>query len=482
MQNFIITLLTCSATMSAIILIYMAITPLLAKHYQVKWRYYIWLVIVVGLIIPFRPSFSNAFVNIIVPNETTTPSFHIGNGTTVAVPVIDTEPPFALSSISLWKIVAAVWFIGMIVFLFYQAIKHYHFTKMARRWSEAITDEQTLTLLESLKIELGISKQINLCFCSSIGSPMMFGLVTPRILLPKIALLQNELQFILKHELIHYKRKDLWYKYIVLIATAIHWFNPIVYLMKKAIDIQCELSCDDAVVQSASQYTRQQYSETIISVVRYQSKLKTALSINYLGGKKGMKKRLFSIMDATPKKAGTIIACVVVFSIMLSSLLVACNLEEDQRGLPIESKSQEEPQSLEVDVINGNASNTTPDTQNPNTKIDTKYKTEDDFLNHPDGVKFQDTAYSAAKAYLNGDLDVLDEYLSDSCNVEEKLDLFKDVDYMILKWGLDDMVSDDNIRASYEFRLKNEDSVSYVTMELTKVDNEWIVDFIGLEQ
>ena len=51
MQNFIITLLTCSVTMSALALLYMAITPLLAKRYSEKSRYYAWLIIVVGLIV-----------------------------------------------------------------------------------------------------------------------------------------------------------------------------------------------------------------------------------------------------------------------------------------------------------------------------------------------------------------------------------------------------------------------------------------------
>lgn len=52
MQNFIITLLICSITMSALALLYMAATPLLAKRYSVSGRYYAWLIFVIGLIIP----------------------------------------------------------------------------------------------------------------------------------------------------------------------------------------------------------------------------------------------------------------------------------------------------------------------------------------------------------------------------------------------------------------------------------------------
>lgn len=53
MQSFILMLLTGSAAMSVVILLYMAIMPLLAKRYSVTGSYYAWLIIVAGLIIPF---------------------------------------------------------------------------------------------------------------------------------------------------------------------------------------------------------------------------------------------------------------------------------------------------------------------------------------------------------------------------------------------------------------------------------------------
>jgi beta-lactamase regulating signal transducer with metallopeptidase domain len=54
-ENFIITLLICSVAMSGIGLLYMACTPFLAKRFCEKGRYYAWLIIIIGLIIPFRP-------------------------------------------------------------------------------------------------------------------------------------------------------------------------------------------------------------------------------------------------------------------------------------------------------------------------------------------------------------------------------------------------------------------------------------------
>ena len=109
MQGFIITLLTCSMTMSMLVLFYMATTPLLEKRYSAKGRYYAWLVIVVGLIIPFRPQFTSAIVKVDMPSETVTPMIQIGNGMPVAVPVNTTVLPPSLPSVSIWYIVFAIW-------------------------------------------------------------------------------------------------------------------------------------------------------------------------------------------------------------------------------------------------------------------------------------------------------------------------------------------------------------------------------------
>jgi len=96
---------------------------------------------------------------------------------------------------------------------------------------------------------------------------------------------KHELSMILKHELIHYKRRDLWYKLLVLAATALHWFNPIVRLMAKAINTQCELSCDSLVIQYTNLEWKKQYCETIIKSAKKQMKFTTAIS-SYFGSVK----------------------------------------------------------------------------------------------------------------------------------------------------------------------------------------------------
>lgn len=307
MEDFVITLLVCSATMSALALAYMAATPLLARRYSVKSRYYAWLVLVIGLIIPFRPQLGRPIVRLDLPGGAAAPVIRLGGGglPAPAGPAL----PAAVPAAAWWQLAAAVWLAGMLAVLACHAVKHCRFLRLTGRWSRPVADGRAAALLQGLKAEMGISEEIGLLACDCIGSPMLIGLAKPRILLPGTDFAQEDLRFILKHELVHYRRRDLWYKCLLLLATAVHWFNPVICLMAKAVDAQCELSCDEEVVRSTGADARQSYSEAIIGVVRYKSKLKTALSTHFYGGKQGMKTRIFSIMDMSPKRAGVAVLC-----------------------------------------------------------------------------------------------------------------------------------------------------------------------------
>ena len=196
MQGFVITLLICSATMSALALLYIMITPLLATRYSEKGRYYTWLIIVIGLLIPFRPQWGNSIVRVNVASETATPVIRIGNGTPVKIPVLvgNIELSSVLHGITWWQFAAAIWLTCVIIFLAYHIIKHYYFVVMVKRWRENITDEQASALLQTLQSEMGISKKINLYRCSCIDTPMMIGFANPQILLPKTSFSRDELR------------------------------------------------------------------------------------------------------------------------------------------------------------------------------------------------------------------------------------------------------------------------------------------------
>ncbi|MEK4476212.1 M56 family metallopeptidase [Paenibacillus sp. FSL R7-0048] len=335
MQGFLVTVLQCSVSMSLLTLVYAAIQPFISKRYVAKWNYRVWLLLAVGWIFPFRPQIDLLVLPVTMPDlpATLVPSI------IRTVPLMDFgDRGDAWATISLWWVLTAIWGCGIVIIILYHALRHSRFMKTVRRWSDPVTDAKVQGILDSVRSELGIKKHIGLCVCESVTSPMFIGFIQPVILLPRVKLSDDEVYLILKHELIHLKRHDLWCKAMILIATSFHWFNPVVYLMAKAAAEQCEISCDALVLQNADHQRRIQYGEIIITVARNGAKLQTALSSNFYGGKKGLKNRISSIMDLKEKKNGVLFLCVALIAIIWigSALTVSANADEPQASTTTE--------------------------------------------------------------------------------------------------------------------------------------------------
>lgn len=349
MRDFLVVLMECSVTMSVLALCFISLTPWLSKRYAAKWLYYGWLVIVIGLIIPFRlyPDtpliHKDLFVNTVAVQQVAFDNSHItgqGQDQVGTQSIITGDPGTAsdgqetASGImqqilnSPWYLWAGtLWIFGTVLFIAFHGIRHRRFLHMVRRWSQQISDQQTLDILQGQKLGLGISKWVELRTSACITSPMMIGFINPMILLPPEKYSEGELSLILRHELVHIKRKDLWYKVLVFIATALHWFNPVIYLIAKSIAVQCEISCDMEVVKSTEIDKRQLYSETILSVAKNNGRMQTAFSTNFYGGKKEMKNRIFSIMNTTKKKTGALILCAALILTLGSGAVFAAGTD-----------------------------------------------------------------------------------------------------------------------------------------------------------
>jgi len=344
MGQYITALLTTSLLMSAVILALILFNKLFSGKYPAKWRYYIWLIVIIGLLVPFRPNLglptqipvdsimqSNTNDTVIynhseqVQNEQNNTDAQLGLADNQIAE--DIQPQKTMWPIT--SILFVVWLAGALFSLVFHLWRHKRFTGAVRRWSEDVEDEQSLTVLQQVKADLGLDKkQIQLKTCKSITSPMLIDFIKPTILLPEKPIHEDELPMILKHELIHYKRKDLWVKAFILFATVIHWFNPIVYWMVNVIQADCESSCEEALLGDTDTEIRRVYGEAIIGVIDTKNAKRTALSTYFYGGKNTMKKRLFSIMNTGKKRIGIAVLCgvlVLTATVMTGAALASNN-------------------------------------------------------------------------------------------------------------------------------------------------------------
>lgn len=105
---------------------------------------------------------------------------------------------------------------------------------------------------------------------SLVNTPMVLGF-DQSILLPKISLSDDELQFILEHEVAHIQNKDIWIKQFINVLGIVYWWFYPFYILKKQIDLFLEMRVDTKVTKDMPLANRKNYTSTLLDV---QSKLK----------------------------------------------------------------------------------------------------------------------------------------------------------------------------------------------------------------
>lgn len=101
-----------------------------------------------------------------------------------------------------------------------------------------------------------------------IASPLVCGLLAPRIYLPTRMDFQNTvlLHHILAHETMHIRRRDNWIKAVMLAALVLNWYNPLVWLMSKCLASDLEAACDAGVLESCDEEGRKSYAYSLLAM------------------------------------------------------------------------------------------------------------------------------------------------------------------------------------------------------------------------
>lgn len=313
MSIFVIRLLYGSCSMTIVALLYIFLGTFLKEKYLAKSFYYMGILVILGFLIPFRPQ-------ILIPmtmEDGKENSAHIYNNAAISERILvphemDRDiPPVRTTT---FQVIFALWILGTVLLLLYYGIRHVYFVKTVNRWSIELTEQKKQNVLNEIKKQVGVKKVPELRNCSLISSPMLVNQIHPMILLPDMYLTEDELKLVLYHEMVHFKRKDLMYKKGLILAVAINWFNPVVYLFAKMFMQFCEMSCDEVVTEGLNEGIRCQYAKVIIQTACREFKLNTVFSTFFDGGKKDMRDRISAIINTSKKQfgAGMLIVCLVL--------------------------------------------------------------------------------------------------------------------------------------------------------------------------
>ena len=300
------------------------------------WRYLIWFLLILKLLIPYAPESSLSVYNIF--NHLTLPTFagdyftatekdKIDQNRKNKLPIAElanSSDEYYLSvnrSIPDFKDISifGVWFIGVIGFTSYMIHSTIKLKRIIKN-SSKVDDSNVYSVLEECKQLMNIKSNLILIETSIFRSPKIVGAIRPHIILPTgmIASLNKEdLRYILLHELAHLRRKDLYINWIIVLLQIAHWFNPLIWYAFYQMRQDREVACDASVLSLLKPDEYKSYGSAIISFLeKYSYTAYNYTTAGLASGRKHIKDRMSMIASYRKETAAGFIGGTFLFLLL----------------------------------------------------------------------------------------------------------------------------------------------------------------------
>lgn len=212
-----------------------------------------------------------------------------------------------------------LWTAGFVIFLIRSTISYLQFHKMIRS-TVLVEDKRIYTQLQKAAERLRYKKKdLVILQSDQVRSPSTFGVFHPRIILPNHFIDQaseDQLFFILLHELVHQKNKDAAQNYLLIGIAILNWFNPFSYLIVKQAREDREIACDQRVMHLLEEEDIYHYGTTLLSLAQ---KREHSYLLSFSGKRNELRRRIESISSFHPSSTKTI---TVKFG-LISALVIA---------------------------------------------------------------------------------------------------------------------------------------------------------------
>lgn len=222
---------------------------------------------------------------------------------------------------------AVVWLLGATGMLAVQTAAYLRWRHAVKRW-ERPAPAWVEPVVRAAAIEAGLSSQPRVRQSPLVASPMVAGMVSPTLFLPKNLPPREELAMICAHEMAHCRRRDIQRKLLILLARVVHWFNPLVHWMVGQAQREIELACDETVVANRPPQWRQAYCQALLHAIGAAGQPAPVLSTRFALEKEQIMRRFARAMRPVRGKKGA-----AVFGLMaLLALLCCCGLRVQLPG------------------------------------------------------------------------------------------------------------------------------------------------------
>lgn len=318
-----------SLTAAAVSVFLLIIKPITRRIFSPRWNYYIWIFVLIIMLLP---------VSLRLPKHIGYQSAAISAGVYTEVYAVGTAAQSRMTFLQLFEryagILSKIQLGGTILFFGIRMFGYSRFIRLMHKKSTLCS---------------GCKGQINIPVRKSkfITSPIIVGLFRPVLYLPDNS--DEKLKYVFMHEKIHQKRRDLIVKWLAVIASIIHWFNPFSYIILRQIDTECELSCDFEVTKNLSSAERKEYMQVILAFAESNT-AGNPLIAQFSSDKRLLKKR-FSLIKTPPRTC----SAMSVMSGLLALIILLCAACVNGRFKPNKSTESQNLISVNSDTDRNDA-------------------------------------------------------------------------------------------------------------------------------
>lgn len=349
MADFMIRFFLCNVLISGIIGILLIAKRIFKNSLSSRMQYNLWFLLLGLLAVPFIPLRRMGFSQVISSASNTGTAI---SGAIEANPSMDANwmNDFALSvnmrtSSTAGYILLGIWIVGIFAMLIL-LIKSRLRLRALEKSALPLQSPEVHRLYKQCLDEIKITRDIPIYSTAFLKSPIIVGLLKPCIYLP-IHLIsdyhESEMQYMLLHELQHYKHKDAIANFLMNLAGVVYWFNPFVWYSLREMRNDREVACDTSVLEMLEEDAYENYGDTLISFAEKVSRFPFPFAAGLGGNMKQMKRRIINIASYEKPTFAKKLKGIG------SYLLIACLLFTFAPMLSVNAASKDSYQITEVD-------------------------------------------------------------------------------------------------------------------------------------
>lgn len=270
------------------------------------------------------------------------------DGREIAIELPSPEPMPTAGVLLTGDGVIALFWLAVTAVLLLRLIAGQVFLMFLRHWITPMTTGPLYQLLQEAAAHLKVRRSVQLALVDK-GGPLVAGIFRPLVILPRHlaeSLSPDQLRLIFAHELAHVRRLDNLVLLGQQLVEAVFFFHPVTWLCRRALRLEAEKACDDAVLRRFPQPAR--YADSLARVAELCSNHSAGRLLNTLAATESrLGWRIARILEVAPMSRSRVVTIAAAAVLSLAGCLGLPGFMHD----PVQQLSRAKTQSAQGESV-----------------------------------------------------------------------------------------------------------------------------------